>query len=597
MGRRARFCQRRPGATTCAAVLAEHGPGNGTGHAGERPLQQWAVPRWLVPPTLRSYRAGSMGADLLAALGLVSVALPSQLATARLAGMAATTGLFAFVAATLFYAAMGTGSSLAVGADSTIAPVLASAAASVGATGSAKYTSAVLLLSLLAGGLLVVAGAARLGWISEFLSEPVVIGVLSGIAVEIVVRELPVVLGLPSRGTTTIDRLRGVFDDLARTNGWAMGIAIGVLVLIAVGRRVNRRVPGALVGVVGSILFVRAFGLHAHDGVAVLGAVAHGWPRLSSPRPAFSRLRDLVPPALTIVFLCIAQTAATRSETTSEVAPTGTLDRDLLAIGAGSVAAGLVGAFAVDASPPNTAIAIASGARSQLANLVAAAIVLAIALWGTSPLSSLPEAALGASLIYVATRLFRGGELRAIARFDRVELALSLVALVVVGLVGIEQGVAVAMVLSLAARTRRTARPRDAVLGVERGTDHWIPVDVGRPTVQVPGVIVYLVYAPLWYGNAQHVVERVLQLVGKAHDRVYAVVIDADAISDIDYTGLRALRGLTKHLREQGISLGIARASHLLHHDLKHGALLDEVGAERLFASVAEAVYALADPK
>ena len=564
------------------------------GRVGRKaPLRRWAVPAWLVPPTLRSYRAGWIGVDVLAALSLVAVALPSQLATARLAGMAVTTGLFAFVLSSVVYAALGTGTGLAVGADSTIAPVLASAAASVGLVGSARYASAMLLLTLLAGALLLLAGALRLGWVSQFLSEPVVLGVLAGIGVEIIVRELPSVLGLPARGSSTLARLRGVVDGIAHTNGWSVGIALGVLALIVASRRLSRRMPGALVGLVGSILLVRALGLHAHDGVAVLGAVSHGFPRLASPRPALGRLRDLVAPALTVVFLCIAQTAATRSEVGDEAAGSAGLDRDLLAIGAGSLGAGLIGTFAVDSSPPNTAITIASGARSQLANLVAAAITLVVALWATAPLASLPESTLGATLVYVATRLVRGRELRAVARFDRVELSLSLVALLVVAFVGIEQGVVLAMLLSLADRTRRAARPRDAVLGRELGTDHWIPVDVGRPTEQVPGALVYLVYAPLWYGNAQHVTERIEQLVDRAPEPVSVVVVDADAMSDIDFTGLRALRGLVKRLRAKGVTLAIARASHLVHHDLKHGALLEEIGADRLFPSVAEALDTL----
>ena len=208
----------------------------------------------------------------------------------------------------------------------------------------------------------------------------------------------------------------------------------------------------------------------------------------------------------------------------------------------------------MDASPPNTAIATASGSRSQLANIMAAVVVLVVALVATAPLADLPEAMLAATLVFIATKLFRVGELRTILRFDRVEFALAAVTLLVVALVGIEQGVAVAIVLSLADRTRRTARPRDAVLGREPGTDHWIPADIGRPTEQVPGILVYLVYAPLWYGNADYFRLRIRHLVDAALGPVHAVVIDADAISDIDYTGLQALRDLTAELRQRGVS-------------------------------------------
>ncbi len=264
------------------------------------------------------------------------------------------------------------------------------------------------------------------------------------------------------------------------------------------------------------------------------------------------------------------------------------------------MAAGLIGAFPVDASPPNTAIATAAGARSQLANITAAVLVLGVALVATAPLADLPEAMLAATLVFIATKLFRVGELRTILRFDRLEFALATVTLLTVALVGIEQGVTVAAILSLADRTRRSARPQDAVLGREPGTDHWIPADIGSPTEQLPGVLVYLIYAPLWYGNADYFRLRVHHLVAAAAtsvnrhpvNPVRAVIIDANGISDIDYTGLQALRALAAELRQQGVSIEIARASRLVHHDLKHGALLAQLGADHLFASVQDAVTA-----
>jgi MFS superfamily sulfate permease-like transporter len=197
--------------------------------------------------------------------------------------------------------------------------------------------------------------------------------------------------------------------------------------------------------------------------------------------------------------------------------------------------------------------------------------------------------------VFIATKLFRAGQLWSVLRFDRLEFALAISTLVVVAFVGIEQGVAVAMVLSLADRTRRSARPRDAVLGREPGTDHWIPVDIGHKTEEVPGILVYLVYAPLWYGNAGYFRSRVRQLVSAAPSPVHAVVLDADGISDIDYTGLQALGDLVTELRRQGVALAIARPSHLVHHDLKHGALLQRLGPD-LFTSVEDAVETLQRP-
>jgi high affinity sulfate transporter 1 len=548
---------------------------------------------WWVPPTLRAYRASSLGVDVLAGLTLVAVALPSQMATARLADLPAVAGLYAFVAGSLLYALLGPNRHLSVGADSTIAPVLATGVATVAAVGTAGYGTVMAFTAVLVGALLVAVGLLRQGWISEFLSTPVIIGVLAGIAVEIAVRQLPIVLGVSGGGTTTVGRVRQVIDQAGHTNGWSVGIAVCVLAIIAVGQHVNRRLPGALLGLVLSIVAVETLGLASHHGVAILGAVHGGLPHVRVSFASWSQVRRLPGTVLTVAFVCIAQTAATVRASSTATPAGDDFNRDLIAVGAGSVAAGLIGAFAVDASPPNTAIVTASGARSQLAHTTAAIVVLAVVLVLTAPLSHLPQAMLGATLLFIASKLFRVGELRSILRFDRVEFALAAATLCVVALVGIEQGVLLAMILSLADRTRRSARPRDTLLGRETGTDHWIPVDIGRPTEQVPGVLVYLVYAPLWYGNADYLLLRIRGLIADASDPVHAVVLDADGMSDIDYTGLKALRVLTTELRQQGAAIGIARASHLVHHNLKQGAVLEEFGADHLFTSVEEAVAAL----
>ena len=549
-----------------------------------------------VPPTLRGYRRAWLGADALAALTLVAVALPSQMATARLAGLPAVVALYAFLSGSLLYAALGTKPHLSVGADSTIAPVLATAATAVAAAGSAGYAATMALMALVECAQLIVVGHLRLGWISDFLSTPVVTGVLAGIAVEIVVRQLPVILGVKGGGTTTLGRLGALSGQIGRTNGWCVGIALGVLALVIVAQRIDHRLPGALVGLVLSIIAVDALGLASHHGVAVIGAVHGGLPHIGLPSAPWSHLRLLVAPVLTVAFVCIAQTAATVREAGADVAAPDDFNRDLIGVGAGSLAAGLMGAFAVDASPPNTAIVSASGSRSQLTNVMAALIVLLVVLVATGPIRQLPEATLGATLVFIATKLFRAGQLRTVLRFDRLEFALAVSTLVVVAFVGIEQGVALAMVLSLADRTRRTARPQDTVLGREPGTDHWIPVDIGHTTEEVPGIVVYLMYAPLWYGNADYFRNRARQLVSAAPSPVHAMVLDAVAISDIDYTGLRALGDLVAELRRQGVTLAIARSSHLVHHDLKHGALLEQLGPGHLFTSVEAAVEALQHP-
>jgi len=545
----------------------------------------------LLAPTLRGYRPGWLGQDVVAGLTLVAIAAPEQMATARLANMPAVTGLYAFVAGSVAYALFGRNGRVSVGADSTIAPVLGSGVAAIAAVGSVRYAHLISLLALMVGGLVVMAGLMRLGWVAEFISAPVVTGVLAGIAVEIVAKQLPSLLGVPASGTSTIGRLRALAGHLGRVNGWAMAIGIGVLAIIVVGEMIDRRFPAALVATVGAILVARAGDLVAH-GVKVVGSLSGGLPPLRWPGGTWTDAQHLLSPALAAAFLCLAQTAATVRTASAGAPAAGEFNQDLAAVGAGSLVSGMAGSFAVNSSPPRTQVVATAGGRTQVAGLLAAGLVLSLAVLGPGLLHYLPQAALAGILVFVATRLFHIGDLRAILRFDRIEFGLAVTTLLAVALIGIEQGVIIAILLSLAERVRRAARPMDAVLGREIGTDHWIPTDVGLATEQVPGVLVYMIYAPLWYANADYVRLRVSQLV-EAAKGVKVFVLDSDGISDIDYTGARSLSELAHELRARGVTIAVARASHIVHHDLKHSGLLADIGADHLYRSVEEAVRAL----
>ena len=271
-----------------------------------------AVDPPLVLSTLRGYRAAWLRPDVVAGLTLVAIAVPEQIATARLANMPAVAGLYAFVAGSLLFAVLGRSRVMSVGADSTIAPVLAAGVAAIAAVGTPRYTHLVSFLALMVGVLVIAVGLLRLGWISEFLSTPVVTGVLAGIAIQIVARELPAVLGLSGGGTTTVGRLRKAADQIAHVNGWSIAIAVAVLAVILVTERLDRRVPGALIGFVASILVVAGAGLKGH-GVAVLGSIHGGLPTFAIPSASWGDIRGLVAPAFTVAFICVIQTAATRA--------------------------------------------------------------------------------------------------------------------------------------------------------------------------------------------------------------------------------------------------------------------------------------------
>ncbi len=550
-------------------------------------------------PTLRGYKPAWLPLDVVAGLTLVAIAIPEQIATAHLAGMPEVTGFYAFVAGSLVFALFGRHRLLSVGADSTIAPVFAAGVATLAAVGSPTYYHLVSATALLAGGLLVAASLARLGWVADFFPVPVMTGLLAGIGVEIFVKQLPTVFGLPGGGTTTIGRVRAFADQLSHFNGWSLGIAVGVLALTVGCEKIDRRVPGALIGMVGAIVLVSSAGLESH-GVQVLGPVHATLPQLALPDASLHQLSQLLVTAVTVAFLCVVQTSATvRSTSTGgggapEDPRPQDFNIDLAAVGAGSLLAGLAGSFAVDASPPRTAVVASAGGRTQVASLTAVGVVVVVMVVATGVLKDLPDAALGAVLMYIASKLFHLKVLRSIFRFNPVEFALAVTTLVVVVFVGIEQGVVAAALLALAQRLQLAARPQDAVLGRVPGTDHWVQTDVGRPTEQVPGVVVYLLYAPLWYGNAVYVVQRIRHIIRSASPPVRTLVLDGDAISDIDFTGAEALGQLVTELEGEGVDVGVARASAIAHRDLRRSGLLNAIGPNRIFTNVDDAVRTLA---
>ncbi len=543
-------------------------------------------------PSLRGYRAGDVGPDLLAALTLLVIAVPEQLATSRLAGMPPITGLTTFVAGTVLFALVGSNPWLSVGADSTIAPLFAAGVSRLAGGDTARYTALVCLVAVVTGALLVVVGLARLGWVADFLSAPIVTGFLGGVAIIIVVHQLPDLLGLPAGTGSTLARLSHLARSLGSVNGWSVGIGLGVLAVVVGTEAVDRRLPGAAVALVSSVVLVRAAGLHRH-GVATLGSVAHGVPHVGLRDLSWSSLGDVIPLAAVVALVCLSQTAAT-TRAFPEPGGRSDVDRDFVGVGAGGIVAGLFGGFATDASPPRTAAVVASGGRSQLAGLAAAAAV--VASWPAAALlDALPLATLAGVLLWIAGRLFHGRDLAAIARFDRWEFGLALVTMLSVALVGVEQGIAVAVGLAILDRTRLSARPRSYVLGRVPGTTSWAPLTHHEHPQPVPGVVVVLFAAPLYFANARHFRATVLAALDAAPG-TRLLVLDAAGMTDIDFTGTQTLHQLLDELERRRITVAVARAEGAVPRNLARSGLLERIGRDHLRNTVDGAVRMFGPP-
>ena len=549
--------------------------------------------RWpaTIFPSLRGYKASFVGLDALAAVTLLVIAVPEQLATSRLAGMPPITAFYAFIAGTVLIAMLGSSPQMSVGADSTIAPLFAVGIAHLAPPDSSRYIDLVGILAVLVGVIVALVGLLRLGWIAEFLSAPIITGFLAGVAVIIVVHQLPDLFGLPSTTGSTLHRIGFAWGHLDQTNGWALGIGAATFAVVLAAERIDRKFPGALIALVGSTVVVAAFGLPAH-GVNVLGAIAHGAPRFGLVGLSWSALGSVAPIAGVVALVVLAQSAATSRAFADEGDYEVNVGRDFVGVGAGNIAAGLCGAFPVNASAPRTAAVASARGRTQAAGLgAAAALVLLIP--AAALLKDVPLATLAGVLIYIATRIFRVHDLADMARFDRFELALALVTLLTVALVGVEQGIGVAVGLAVLDRTRLSARPQLHILGRIPGTTSWAPMSATEGAVQLPGVLVVLFASPLWYANAVHFRAEIDGALGRAAGKPSLLVLDTLGMSDIDYTGSRALGRVLDELHRDGIEVAVARAGTHLRRGLVRSGLVERIGAVRFYPSVDLAVTAL----
>ncbi|MDE3130222.1 MAG: SulP family inorganic anion transporter, partial [Acidobacteriota bacterium] len=383
-----------------------------------------------------------------------------------------------------------------------------------------------------------------------------------------------------------------------------VAIGIGVFVLVTLSEQLNRRVPAALLALVASTALVAIFGLQ-HHGVAILGQVANGAPQLGLRGLSMHALGQVAPVAAIVALVIVTQSAATARafEPAGSSGAERDVGRDLLAVGMGNVVAGLVGAFPVNASPPRTAAVAEAGGRTQLTSILAALGVAAL-VPAAGVLRDVPIAALSGVLLFIATRVVHLKDLRAIARFDRIEFALSLITLATVALLGVEQGIGVAVALAILDRTRLSARPRLHVLGRIPGTTSWAPLaapgslaGARDDPVAVPGIVVVLFATPLWYANASHFQDQLRDaLAATRAGTVRGVVLDALGMSDIDYTGAVALREVLDELDRAGAAFAIARAGARVHDELVHAGLTpSRVPEGRFFPDVDAAVRALSE--
>jgi SulP family sulfate permease len=479
-----------------------------------------------------------------------------------------------------------------VASDSATAAILAGGLAELATAGSAHYVWLAGLVALLTAGFLLLARLLKLGFLADFLSRTVLIGFLTGVGFQVGIAVLGNMLKLEVHGTSPVKQLLQVVRQLPQANIPTLCLSSGVVTLVLVSYRFVPRFPGALLAVVGAIAASAAFHFSGH-GIQVVGPVAGGLPHLSVPALDWSVVRHLLPVAGSCFVMIVAQSSVTARAYAAKHHQTLDENRDLLGISAANAAAALSGTFVVNGSPTQTAMVETSGGTNQLAHLSTALVVMLVLLFFTGPLQFLPVCVLGAIVFTIAVRLVDLRGLNDLHRKSPGEWLLALVTAASVVLFGVEDGILLALVLSLLQHVRHSYKPSVAVK-TQTADGNWQMSAVEPGRMAAPGLLVYWFGSDLFYANVDRFATEVRKLVTESPSPVRWLVVDTGAITSVDYTAGGTLKELVKDLAQHGVALVFAHMSESLKADLDRQGLSEVIGPNRQFETLRECLAAYA---
>jgi SulP family sulfate permease len=527
---------------------------------------------------LRRYRIAWLRTDLVAGVTVAAIAIPESLGYANIAGLPVQAGLYCALLPAVVFAIIASSRQLVVGADSATAAIVAAGAGAIAVSGSSQYTGAVAVLTLLAGLLLGLMAVARLGFLADLISKPVLAGFLSGVGISLVIGKLPAMLGIEASGSTW-DKLVATVQGLGEINAASAVLAAGVVVIMLLGERIVPKLPAALLALVAMSLVGVAIDAQAR-GVAVIGTIPAGLPGFSFPSISSGEIPRLAASAASIAIVVLAQSAAVSRSFAGKNRYPVDVNADLVGLAAANAASSVTGGFAINGSPPRTAAGDSAGSRSQMVNLVMAAVIAAILLFATGLFEYVPSPVLDAVVFAIGIGLVKVTELREIVRSRPGEAVSAFAAVLVVAFVGVEQGVLLAVVLSVIDVLRRQYSPDETVLLRDGQLDERLRQRVPAPQ-GLEGVLVYRFGAELFFENASHFADRLRALVAGASTPVRLLVLDCAAMSDIDYSGAATIRQLSEEFAPAGTRVVLT--------ELSPGALatVERVGLEPDVAVVA----------
>jgi high affinity sulfate transporter 1 len=552
-------------------------------------LDQW------VPgvAAVRSYRRRWLRADIVSGLVLAAILVPQGMAYAELAGLPAVTGLYTTIACLVAYAVFGPSRVLVLGPDSSVSPLILAAITPllvVDDPGRAIVLAG--MLALLVGLIEIGLGVARLGFVADLLSSEVQVGYMNGLAITIVISQLPKLFGFSTDADGSLDELRAFFEHLDATQAGAVLVGAGVLVVLLVLPRIARRVPAVLVAVAGATIVSALLDLAA-DGVATVGTLPQGFPKPALPWTSLDDVGPLLLAAIGIVLVSLTDTIATASSFAARRGDELQPNQEMIGIGTANVAAGFFQGFAISTSGSRTAVAEQSGAKTQLTGVVGAGLVAILLLFLNSLLSDLPQSALAGVVIAAALSLANVAALRQYARVRISSLLLSLVATLGVVALGVLQGIVVAIFLAILLFFRRNWWPHGAVLGLTADSEGWHSLDELPGAQELPGIVVYRWEAPLFFANAGAFRQQIRRLVRDRSPRW--IVLQCEAVTDIDVTAAEMLEQLDTELNAAGIHVAFVELRSRLRDLVGRYGLYETLDREHFYSTLDAALAAIAD--
>ena len=540
---------------------------------------------------VRTYRIAWLPRDLVAGVVLCALLIPQGMAYAELAGLPAITGLYTTVVCLVAYATFGPSPYLVLGPDSSLGPMIAAVILPI-AAGDAAYAVALAgMMALMVGVIAVGAGIAQLGFVSDLLSKPVRLGYMAGLAITIFVGQLPKLFGYSVEGGNVAQDLLAFLQNLDQTNLWALSVGLLSLIIIFGLRRWSNRIPGILVAVIVAIAVSSIFNL-VTKGVDVVGILPQGFPLPSFPAVDLADMGALAAGAVAITLVAIGDTISTSVGFASRRGYDVDSDQELVGIGAANLLAGLFQGFPISTSSSRTAVAEQSGAKTQLTGVVAAGLVLAMLLFIPGLVRNLPMSVLAAIVIVASISLLDIVALRRLWANQRREFAIAMICVLGVTLVGVLEGILIAVGVSILQIFVQAWRPHSAVLGKTHGVAGYHDITRYPDATRIPGLLMIRWDAPLFFANANLFHRFVIELISKTEPTPKWVLVAAEPITDVDTTAADMLVDLDLELNAQGIHLILAELKDPVKDKIERYGLYDTIDRRHFYPTIGKAIKA-----